>query len=181
VNGANAAYFYDALAASPIAVKQKWPILLVSSTAVPGATAVAKNAYANRYIVGNAAAVPAGIYASVGGDERFTAGTGDRYGNARDLASDAAARGWVDRRNVGVANKLADALTGGSAMGLLGGSMMFCTTAALPGDTVLGMRAVNGTTSPAAWAVKRAWAIGGPAVVYDSVLTSADSTLRPAR
>jgi putative cell wall-binding protein len=136
-NGNMAAYFFNALAASPVAAKGHFPILLVKNGSVPPATASALGSYATRYVIGDSSAVNATAYAQAGGTSRL--GGADRFAVAVSVAEHFTAGGPLTWNHVGVAARLPDALTGGASLGLLGGPILFIDPSSLPvatGDTL---------------------------------------------
>jgi hypothetical protein len=119
-NGADPAKFFDAMALSAISAADGFPILLVSQDAVPAATAAALQDVApDRVVIGGGpATVGTGVKSRIG----QLAGTTpeqwyghDRYRTAAVIAGKGCQEGWLWEYTVGVAAKLPDALTGGSA------------------------------------------------------------------
>ncbi len=119
-NGADSTKFFDALALSPIAAAQGYPILLVEANAVPSATSnvLGSLGQGQRIVGGGPATVSDGVVSTLGATR--VSGK-DRYLNALAAADYAVSRGWLDRSEVGVAAKLPDALCAGATMGHLGG------------------------------------------------------------
>ncbi len=136
VNGSDATKFWDALSASAIAARRGAPILLTPTTgAVPAPTLMALKAIAPHdvYIVGGTACVTASAYTQVNATARL-AGR-DRYETSVKLAKFSGTEGWLAYTQVGLAATLPDGLTGGSAMGLLGGPMLVTSSSSLPSVT----------------------------------------------
>lgn len=133
VNGSDPAKFWDALSASAIAARIGAPILLTPTTgAVPGPTMMALEEIApdDVYVVGGTACVPASGYAAVKATARL-AGR-NRYETSVKLAKFGGAEGWLSYTRIGLAASLPDGLTGGSALGLLGGPMLVTRGSSLP-------------------------------------------------
>lgn len=129
-NGQTAAYFYDTLAASALAAHKRYPILLTKSTVVPPSTLAESKRYATRIVVANTAVITPATYAALKGTMRIGYDysdwcTYDRQYMARLVADYGSSRGWVSNSEAGLANKLADSLVGGAAMGRLGGALLF--------------------------------------------------------
>lgn len=59
----------------------------------------------------------------------------DRYTSATNIADFAIARGWLASSTTGIANKLPDALTAGSALGRLGGPILYTPASPLASQT----------------------------------------------
>jgi len=136
VNGSDSAKFWDALSASAIAARMGAPILLTPTTgAVPGPTLMALEEIAPHdvYVVGGTACVPATAYTKVGATARLAGG--NRYETSVKLAKFGGTQGWLAYTQVGLAATLPDGLTGGSAMGLLGGPMLVTSSSSLPSVT----------------------------------------------
>lgn len=128
-NGADPTKFFDALALSPIAAANGYPILLCSADSVPSAT---KNALASldpeRVIIGGGpktvtakARSQLGSAAGVTPEQWYGA---DRYSTATRIASNAVYEALLTDTSVGVAAKLPDALTGGSMSTRTGGVLL---------------------------------------------------------
>jgi hypothetical protein len=118
--------FYDALAASPIAYKQHYPMLGVRTASVPSSV---KYVLATlmlgkpRYVVSGPGYIAAGTVTAVGGT-RLTSSP-NRYQVAVDLATASLNKQWLTAGEVGLAAKLPDALTGGAFMGSRNGPLLF--------------------------------------------------------
>lgn len=174
-NGGDPTKFYDPLAASPISARIGAPILLVSAVAVPYATSNELKklgiTVGNRVIVGNTAAVsePVRKYLGVPTVNRWYGA--DRCGTAYSVARHARTLGWLNYGITGVTNKLPDAVTGGSAMGLLGGPILFTPAATLDANT----RTAITLNSPEILGVT---VFGGSASVSDGVVSSIGGLLQ---
>jgi subtilisin family serine protease len=121
-NGADSTKFFDALALSPIAARNGYPIIPVSATSVPSASRsiLSEIGPAEVIIGGGPATVKSGAKNSI----KSITGVWpqqwygpDRYYTATTIASKAVSRGFLSDQAVGVAAKLPDALTGGSMIG----------------------------------------------------------------
>jgi putative cell wall-binding protein len=121
-NGADSTKFFDALALSPIAAQNGYPILPVSASSVPAATERALRAIdPNTVVIGGG---PNTVGSSVKNRIKAITGTtpqqwygNDRYSTATRIATNAVNYSWLTDQTVGVAAKLPDALTGGSMVG----------------------------------------------------------------
>jgi hypothetical protein len=119
-NGADPDTFFDALALSPVAASEGYPVLLVERDAVPSATNNAINAIApaETIIGGGPVTVTNGVRATLGATRWWGP---DRYSNAQAIANNAVARGWLTREVTGVSAKLPDALSSGGVLGRMDG------------------------------------------------------------
>jgi len=136
VNGSDSAKFWDALSASAIAARMGAPILLTPTTgAVPEPTLMALEEIKadDVFVIGGTACVPSSAYTAVGATARL-AGS-NRYETSVKLARFGGTQGWLAYTQVGLAATLPDGLTGGSAMGLLGGPMLVTSGTSLPSVT----------------------------------------------
>lgn len=163
-NGAAPAYFFDTLAVSALAAQRRIPILLTRPTLVPAATAIEAARYKKRVVVGTPAVITPTTYFALRGTERigYTENEWplyDRQYMARLVAEYAIKRGWMDGKRIGVTNKLADALVGGSAMGRLGGFVLFADAAYMDPEWTEGLVDQERPKSPSLYV------IGGPASV----------------
>jgi putative cell wall-binding protein len=128
-NGADSTKFFDALALSPIAAANGYPVLLVSEGSVPPATRSVIDSFDPSTVIvgGGPATVSEGVRRSLGG-VRWSGG--DRYSTGTTIASRAISSGMLEAETVGVAAKLPDALTGGSMVGAQGGGPLIITDGA---------------------------------------------------
>lgn len=143
VNGRDAAYFWDALAAGPIAFKQHFPLLLTTKSEIPVATNAQRKFYTTKYAVGTPTEFVPALATTLGATRiGWDAADGPSYRRevlARRLAEYAAApsRRWLGYddeyafRDVAFANRLADSLVGGAFMGKKGGAMLYTHSATL--------------------------------------------------
>jgi putative cell wall-binding protein len=134
---ANGLNFPDALAVSPVAYANGWPVLLVGQNAVPPSVSdvIASTGIDTTVVLGGEAVVSGGVYTALNADDRW-AGS-DRYGTAVDIAESAIDGGFADADYVGVASGVMfpDALSGGPVAGSYGGVMMLTAPDALPSAT----------------------------------------------
>lgn len=159
VNGNLSASVFDALTASPISWKNRFPVLLVTNTGVPAATsnALTNLGLTNRYIIGGTVAVPESVRTSLGIPTGNRIAGADRYSTAAAAASRAQAEGWLTNSYFGFASATPDAATGGAFMGKRGGSLLYVTSASVPSGTsnflnankagVIGGHVLGGTTA----------------------------------
>ena len=172
--GAPAAYvatgrnFPDALAAGPIAARAGGPVLLVSGTSLPPATAneLARLRPQTIFVLGGPAAVSDGVlealraYSVSGTVTRL--GGADRYATAAG-ASEANFPSGVPVAYVATGANFPDALAGGVAAGREGGPMLLVSRDVLPASTA---------TELARLKPGRIVVIGGTGVVSDAVLNA---------
>ncbi len=122
-NGQSTAYFFDALAAAPYAYDRHWPILLCGKWTMPGATRTEEGAsggnYVNTYVVGDGAEMSPYCVSTLGGTRIGDAAEAYYYRSeiARKVAEWANYNISGSRTDFCVANKLPDALTGGTLAG----------------------------------------------------------------
>jgi putative cell wall-binding protein len=129
-NGETPAYFYDALAASPVSCAQGVPLLLVRRRSVSSAVASECAAYPDRFVVGCAPEVDDSVVNALAAT-RIGDGMApySRRYVARLFAEEGQRRGWFEPGTVCVTNKLADALTGGTLAGKLHAPILYTTSA----------------------------------------------------
>lgn len=126
-NGQSSSAFHDALAASSSAYASARPLLLTQKDAVPASVSsllAGQLAGKPRAVVNASGHVSSTVMSKVGASLRMSTTT-ERKASATQIAEFAATRGWVARAHVGVANTLPDALSGGVALGELGGTMLY--------------------------------------------------------
>ncbi len=162
VNGSNPANFYDSLIASPASVQTDFPILLVRNTSVPVETARALKTLGTTraFVVGGTAAVSDSVANSVGmasGDRIWGV---NRYSTAVTFAIRALAEDWLTFGHVGVAQTTIDALSGGVAMGHLGGPMLLTRQDVLKSQ-------VSSFVVKNYWDIELGHVFGGPVVVSE--------------
>jgi putative cell wall-binding protein len=168
--------FPDALAASPVAYAQGFPVLLTQPNTLTGATADALEVIDTAVIVGGTAAVSAATAAQIdalpGTSTERWAGPG-RYETATEIAKNAEARGWASFSYVGVASgeNYPDALAGGPVAGSEGGVMLLVQHSKLPAATR------SFLISNKAY-IQSVQAYGGPAAIDEGVLAAIDDALK---
>lgn len=172
-NGENPAAFYDALAASPVSYATHRPLLLTSGTTLRSeAASVLKGSLAGKpaTAVNSSKYLAAAVLSAAGTSARMTTASG-RTSSASQIAAYAVSHGWLENRTLVIANKLPDALTGGSAVGRHGGVVLYTSASDLDSRTVGYL---------AAWkpAIFSAWVAGGTASVSASSLSQAQTILR---
>ncbi|MDP2181381.1 MAG: cell wall-binding repeat-containing protein [Actinomycetota bacterium] len=129
-NGADPNTFFDALALSPIAASEGYPILLVKKDDIPFATIDALDAIdlqvdVKLVVAGGPNTVSRDMVEILGSIVHTERWSGvNRYATAVAIATKAKAKGWLTYKTVGIAAKQADALTGGVLVGLSGGPML---------------------------------------------------------
>ncbi len=169
--------FADALAVSPQAYYNRFPILLVSPAAMPPVTAEALGDMdiETAVIAGGTGAVSSGVQDIVDAALSVNGGTPSdrwwgpsRYETAVAVATEGADRWWSGRGLVGLATgtNFPDALAGGAACGREFGSLLLTMPDQLPTDVADFLADAKGATG---WVE----AYGGSAVVSDDVLNDA--------
>jgi putative cell wall-binding protein len=169
-NGADPDKFFDALALSPIAAGKGAPILLVTSDSIPAATANALNSLRpGTIIVGGG---PNTVSERVRAALRATRWSGrTRYDTAIAIANGAVSKGWLNRRAVGAAAVLPDALTGGSFVGLKGGVLVLTDGTTLTPATQSWLRTYRSQ-------VRQCYVFGGPLSVSPGVVAAIGNALK---
>jgi len=187
-NGADSTKFFDALALSPISAGTGAPILLVTATSVPPATAAAVAELAPPSSGGDKDKDPApspspSTTKIVGGGPNTvseavrtqlgaTRWSGrSRYDTAIAIADGAVAKKWLTRSHVGLAAKLPDALTGGSLIGKRKGVLLLTDGATLTPVTKSWL-----TTHK--MSVAEAYLFGGPLSITEAVKTQVGNALQ---
>ncbi len=163
-NGADPTKFFDALALSPIAVRNGTPVLLVSFSKVPPDTARALQDLGTTdiHVGGGPLTVSKAVYDELDADYDIERWYGQsRYDTAKVIADKAVQGGWLSRQTVGIAAKLPDALTGGSVVGRQGGVLLLTK-----GDTL------TGTTKD--------WLVAHKNEVYDCYVFGGELSVKPA-
>lgn len=160
-NGADPTKSFDALALSPIASAKGAPILLVTATSVPQATAATINDLKpSTKIVGGGPNTVSETVRTQLGATRWSGRT--RYDTAIAIANGAVSKGWLVPSQAGLAAKLPDALTGGSFMGRKGGVLLLTDGAALTPVTKTWLTTYKSQ-------VEAAYIFGGTASISDTV------------
>lgn len=133
--------FADALAVSPAAAANGFPVLLTRTGALPAETAgaITSLGVTEAVIAGGTSAVSGSVaseVASLGAAVVRKAG-GTRYGTAAEVSAYAVQRGWLDDVFAGVATgrSYADALGGGVSAGRKGGVLLLTDPANLSPET----------------------------------------------
>lgn len=173
VNGLDAATFFDAIAASPIATKQKFPILLVSSTSAPTITrnTITSLGLSNLYIVGGTSSVNESVRTTLGIPSGNRIWGANRYSTAVAVANKAKAMNWLDFKYVGVGATIADSLPGGTLLGHRNGVLLFTSGTALSTETR------NFLTANKA-SFQQVWVLGGTGSVSGTVKTAIDAAIQ---
>jgi putative cell wall-binding protein len=169
-NGANPDKFFDALALSPIAASEGFPILLVEYDKIPSATRQTINSFAGTGVIvgGGPATVSDGVRSQLGADRW----AGDsRYTTAIAIADRAVGEGWLMRDTVGVAAKLPDALTGGATLGQARGCLLITQSDKLQANTGAWLGAHKNE-------VNACYVFGGVKSVTPAVMSSIDAKLK---
>lgn len=172
-NGADAGTYYDAIAASPIATKQKFPILLVSATSAPSATrnAISSLGLSQLYIVGGTSSVNETVRTTLSIPTANRISGPNRYATAVAVASKAKAMGWLDYRYVGVGATISDSLTGGTLLGHKNGVLLLTNTSVLSSETRNFL-----TTNKNGF--MQVWVLGGTSSITSTVKTSIDGAIQ---
>jgi subtilisin family serine protease len=153
-NGADSTKFFDALALSPIAAQNGYPIIPVSATSVPSASrSILREIGPNEVIIGGGpktvtSTAKSSIKSITGVTPQQWYGP-DRYYTATAIANNAVARGWLSDQAVGVAAKLPDALTGGSMVGSQNGVLLITQSDRLTNTTAGWIASHSGSISDA--------------------------------
>lgn len=132
--------FPDALAASPLAAAQGWPIYLTSPTSLARTTrtAMQNKGVTDVLVLGGTGSVSSGVETTLDtyfATERLSGGS--RYSTASRIASWAvtnAGHEW-DKVAIATGENFPDALAGGVLQGRLGSVMLLTPTASLDGST----------------------------------------------
>ena len=136
-NGQNSAAFYDALAASPLSAGGQVPMMAVRNTSVPLSVQNALSgpfAGKTRIVVNSTTYIPESLRIAAGATGRLS-NSADRYQSARMIATWGRLLGYVGLKNIGLANKLPDALTGGTYIGEQGGILLYTGATTIPTTT----------------------------------------------
>lgn len=167
-NGETPASFYDALAASPICYNAGVPMVLSKTTAVPPSVlkvlSEAPFTTAKRYLVN----APDYLTAAVRSQAKagiYIATSPNFVGASIEIAQFAWTNGLLDRKYVAVGSKLPDALTGGVAMGRMGGALLYTYPAEL--ETPVGFELWRNKGS-----MVKAYALGGTSVISNTTVAN---------
>ncbi|MDP2183126.1 MAG: cell wall-binding repeat-containing protein [Actinomycetota bacterium] len=164
------AKFFDALALSPIAAAQHYPILLVSKDAIPAATQSVIDQFDPETVVGGGGpmTVSATVKNSLGALRWYGS---SRYTTAITVANNAISRGWLSDSAVGIAAKLPDALTGGGVIGRMGGVLLLTNGDTLTTETGNWIAAHKGN-------ITNCYIFGGPNSVKSGVVSAVKAKLQ---
>lgn len=171
-NGQNPKAFYDALAAGALSAGGQAPMMALRTSGVPVSVRNVLDgplAGKPRWVVSSATYVSDAVYASAGASRRFTSST-DRARAALDIADFGMFLRLTTLGSVGVANKLPDALTGGSFLGQQGGLLFYTDYGALPASTLQ-------IRSASKQGTQQGWVFGGTKSVSDAALGQFNSLL----
>ncbi|MDQ3690052.1 MAG: cell wall-binding repeat-containing protein [Chloroflexota bacterium] len=160
--------FPDALAAGAAAARYDGPVLLVSATAIPSATAteLARLRPGSIKVIGGTSVVSSGVedalrqYAASGNVERV--GGANRYATAARVSADAFAAG-APVAYVATGNAFPDALTGVAAAGSDAGPMLLVGSTGIPSETASELTRLR---------PGRIVVLGGTSVISSAVATS---------
>jgi hypothetical protein len=160
VNIENPASFNDALAASPISARAHMPLIGVRTGAVPGEAMAAMAQFGSvpRYAL-NGAYLPAGTRAAAGAGA-VIANSPNREVAAVDIARWGVSNGFVTYRNVGLANKLSDALPAGAFIGQMDGVLLYSNATPLSPTTAAFLPQIKS-------GVFTGWVFGGKETIAD--------------
>jgi putative cell wall-binding protein len=183
-NGEDPEKFFDALALSPLSSANGYPILLVRKDSIPQQTRQVLDdlGLSLRLLAGGPATVSEAVYQELRADHAscIRLWGRDRYETAAEIM-EASVDGtrWampplalLGKLNVGVSAKLPDALTGGSFLGLRGGTLVLTRTSSLPwasGDYL----------GDIAWSVPQSYVLGGPLSVDAAAYSEIQTALIP--
>jgi hypothetical protein len=174
-NGQDPTKFFDALALSSITARRGCPILLVKTGSVPASTTavMAKvGVTGGKGLVagGRASVTPQVLVAMKVGESQRMAGP-NRYATAVSVANRAIAEGLLADRNVGLASKVTDALSGGAFSGMRNSPVLVVSPTALPAETAGWLRAHRPNLAGC-------WVFGGTKSVSAGVVAAASNLLR---
>lgn len=171
-NGQNPAAFYDALAAGVLSAGGQVPMMALRNTSIPAPVANALSgplAGKPRYVVNGPTYVPTSLYNASGATLRLS-NSSNRATSAALIGFTGRFFGWSGLKSMGVANKLPDALTGGSFLGQEGGMLLYTDLKSLPADTSNALAAVKIGS-------QQGYVFGGPKSVYDSAVAQFTAAL----
>ncbi len=164
--------YADALAASPMAAREGWPILLTRATSLPGFTSTALSSLGatNTILVGGTPAVSGLVESQLTNPNRLSGPT--KYDTALAVADYAVAHGAGTGGDLGVATgkNFPDALSGSVLMARRGGPLVLVDTYTSTLDAWLLSRGPSTT---------RLDVFGSPNVVPASTVTHIQGALRP--
>lgn len=127
-NGADSSTFFDALSLAPVSAATGAPVLLVTRTTVPTATSRALSTLGVpvRYLAGGTGTVNAAVATKlkVGAISLTRLWGPNRYSTSTAIADKAIASGWLTPGYSAVVGAIPDAVSGGAALGHLGGVVL---------------------------------------------------------
>ncbi len=169
-NGADPNKFFDALALSPLAAAQQYPILLVSKDTIPSATQSVIDEFDPETVVmgGGPNTISNTVKTSLGALRWYGS---SRYTTAITIANNAISRGWLSDSAVGVAAKLPDALTGGGVIGRMGGVLLLTKGDTLTPETGAWIQTHNDN-------ITNCYVFGGPNSVTTAVVNAIKAKLQ---
>lgn len=172
VNGLDAATFWDATAASPIATKMKYPILLVKADSVPAVTLAARNnlPLTTLYIVGGTGSVNESVRTTLGIPSGNRIAGSNRYSTAVAVATTAKAKGWLTYGTVTLSGTVSDALIGGPLAGFKNGPQLLTAVSPLSPE-------VSGFIAAYKAQITKFYLIGGTTSISASTKTQIDAAL----
>jgi len=170
----------DALAISPLAYASRMPILLVSSTSVPGATRDALDEIEGTYgpvdstlIAGGIRTVSESVASQVSPSWRRLGGA-TRYDTAAIIAQYGVDEGFLDWARVGIASgtKFADGLAAGPALGAVGGVLLLTQGDKLSAATMMALQENS-------FEIGHVELFGGTGVISSKVTTQVKAAIVP--
>ncbi len=168
----NPAAFYDALAVSPLAFDEHFPMLGVKKTSVPAAVKTVLDS--TTYLGGKPRYAASGTgYIAVGSATSRLATSTNRYTAATQIADKAMSHGWLECTDTGVAAKLSDSLGGGAFMGAKGGVLLYTTSTSSMHATTAGWIGTHKNS------IQRGWAFGGTTSFPGAQFTQFEGLLTP--
>ena len=164
VNIENSASFNDALAASTISAHSHLPLIGVRATSVPSQAAAALSQFTikPKYAV-NSAFLTSGVRTATGCSATMANST-NREVAAVDIAEFGVGRALISYKNVGLVNKLSDALPAGAMLGQVDGVLLYTPYKPLSSTTSVFVQSIKA-------GVSKGWIFGGPATIADSTAT----------
>jgi putative cell wall-binding protein len=172
-NGSDAANAWDALALSPIAAADGYPILLVPGDSVPASisAAISSTGISATRIAGGTGVVSAAVESSLPAPTRWAGA--NRYATARVIADAACGAGLLQARNFGLAGGIIDALSGGAMMGSKTGPLLISKPTSLGPEAASFIQARRST-------LLLGFVFGGSSLVPTSTSYSAMSLINSA-
>jgi hypothetical protein len=128
----------------------------------------AKGDYSTFYVVGSSPAVPNSIQSTLGATRISGA---NRFDVAYNMGYTAVRKGWLTNQTVAVANRLPDAITGGSAIGYMGGPILYTDAASLNARTSSYLATYKND-------IHECYVLGGPKSVHESTVNQIRAVLK---